>query len=211
MDVRARTIRCAHHRLDRALDLGHECVVWRHNVHEIAIGVALLFFFKQKTAYELTASDWSSDVCSSDLRSSATRRGDRPRNGSSSIRKRGVLIRRSEERRVGKECSLLCRSRWSPYHSKKNTTNTSISRSPTCSTIMSRRRRRRSPARAAAYPSRASTDSFCFFQAEDGIRDNSEGLEFRRVLFRSVRGRPHAGPHRGAGAATGPARRPAPV
>ena len=24
--------------------------------------------------------------------------------------------RRSEERRVGKECSLLCRSRWSPYH-----------------------------------------------------------------------------------------------
>src|SRR5213083_3013711 len=25
------------------------------------------FFFKQKTAYEITASDWSSDVCSSDL------------------------------------------------------------------------------------------------------------------------------------------------
>ena len=24
--------------------------------------------------------------------------------------------RRSEERRVGKECSLTCRSRWSPYH-----------------------------------------------------------------------------------------------
>ena len=23
---------------------------------------------------------------------------------------------RSEERRVGKECSLSCRSRWSPYH-----------------------------------------------------------------------------------------------
>ena len=23
---------------------------------------------------------------------------------------------RSEERRVGKECSLWCRSRWSPYH-----------------------------------------------------------------------------------------------
>src|SRR5213083_2003398 len=28
------------------------------------------FFFKQKTAYEITASDWSSDVCSSDLRRS---------------------------------------------------------------------------------------------------------------------------------------------
>ena len=31
----------------------------------------------------------------------------------------GLLDRplaRSEERRVGKECFLLCRSRWSPYH-----------------------------------------------------------------------------------------------
>ena len=26
------------------------------------------------------------------------------------------LVGRSEERRVGKECALLCRSRWSPYH-----------------------------------------------------------------------------------------------
>ena len=25
-------------------------------------------------------------------------------------------LRRSEERRVGKECRRLCRSRWSPYH-----------------------------------------------------------------------------------------------
>src|SRR3546814_4011644 len=29
------------------------------------------FFFKQKTAYEMRISDWSSDVCSSDLSSSA--------------------------------------------------------------------------------------------------------------------------------------------
>src|SRR5216110_1249628 len=27
-----------------------------------------------------------------------------------------VLDRRSEERRVGKECVSLCRSRWSPHH-----------------------------------------------------------------------------------------------
>src|SRR3546814_1429245 len=27
-----------------------------------------IFFFKQKTAYEMRISDWSSDVCSSDLR-----------------------------------------------------------------------------------------------------------------------------------------------
>src|SRR3546814_5225257 len=32
-----------------------------------------LFFFKQKTAYEMRISDWSSDVCSSDL--DAIRRG----------------------------------------------------------------------------------------------------------------------------------------
>src|SRR3546814_16677673 len=29
----------------------------------------LFFFFKQKTAYEMRISDWSSDVCSSDLQS----------------------------------------------------------------------------------------------------------------------------------------------
>src|SRR3546814_2485876 len=29
------------------------------------------------------------------------------------------MVRRSEERRVGKECVSTCRSRWSPYHEKK--------------------------------------------------------------------------------------------
>src|SRR3546814_946135 len=29
--------------------------------------VCIVFFFKQKTAYEMRISDWSSDVCSSDL------------------------------------------------------------------------------------------------------------------------------------------------
>src|SRR3546814_18014277 len=31
------------------------------------IVVSIVFFFKQKTAYEMRISDWSSDVCSSDL------------------------------------------------------------------------------------------------------------------------------------------------
>src|SRR3546814_12188179 len=35
------------------------------------------FFFKQKTAYEMRISDWSSDVCSSDLASVPARRGGR--------------------------------------------------------------------------------------------------------------------------------------
>src|SRR3546814_4917965 len=33
----------------------------------MVIHIFLFFFFKQKTAYELRISDWSSDVCSSDL------------------------------------------------------------------------------------------------------------------------------------------------
>src|SRR3546814_12842580 len=33
------------------------------------------------------------------------------------------LIKRSEERRVGKECVSTCRSRWSPYNEKKKNKN----------------------------------------------------------------------------------------
>src|SRR3546814_3886543 len=84
----------------------------------------LFFFFKQKTAYEMRISDWSSDVCSSDLGVQhpvrfAERGGDQhDRSGDA----RGAGDRfgghhqRSEERRVGKECVSTCRSRWSPYH-----------------------------------------------------------------------------------------------
>src|SRR3546814_9230368 len=35
------------------------------------------FFFKQKTAYEMRISDWSSDVCSSDLRRTKPNRAER--------------------------------------------------------------------------------------------------------------------------------------
>src|SRR3546814_3577575 len=33
----------------------------------VCFSCVLFFFFKQKTAYEMRISDWSSDVCSSDL------------------------------------------------------------------------------------------------------------------------------------------------
>src|SRR3546814_2878985 len=39
------------------------------------VDALFLFFFKQKTAYEMRSSDWSSDVCSSDLRPRAAARG----------------------------------------------------------------------------------------------------------------------------------------
>src|SRR3546814_8318066 len=90
------------------------------------------FVFKQKTAYEMRISDWSSDVCSSDLaagwiRDSAVCRagflrnprqtGFRNDNGNyGHMRLPHFLRDRSEERRVGKECVSTCRYRWSPYH-----------------------------------------------------------------------------------------------
>src|SRR3546814_1162186 len=39
------------------------------------------FFFKQKTAYEMRISDWSSDVCSSDLRTPGADAADRHGSG----------------------------------------------------------------------------------------------------------------------------------
>src|SRR6267378_2626245 len=73
------------------------------------------FFFSSRRRHTRSLRDWSSDVCSSDLRarmpgSSRTyrERSAASRRGSGRRRRR----RRSEERRVGKEC----RSRWSPYH-----------------------------------------------------------------------------------------------
>src|SRR3546814_5552986 len=38
------------------------------------VSVIVFFVFKQKTAYEMRISDWSSDVCSSDLTSTHKRR-----------------------------------------------------------------------------------------------------------------------------------------
>src|SRR3546814_2304810 len=83
----------------------------------------VFFFFKQKTAYEMRISDWSSDVCSSDLYIVIFDGIARPahhhilqaRNGLHEG-KLNVFGQRSEERRVGKECVSTCRSRWSPYH-----------------------------------------------------------------------------------------------
>src|SRR3546814_6221713 len=48
--------------------------------------IVFFFFFKQKTAYEMRISDWSSDVCSSDLGSPLRREDQRPP---------GCLIRRN--------------------------------------------------------------------------------------------------------------------
>ena len=70
-----------------------------------------VFFFKQKTAYEVSECDWSSDVCSSDL--AGPRDPDRVglllqrMHYTSDVRgDNGHIDRRSEERRVGKECRL---------------------------------------------------------------------------------------------------------
>src|SRR3546814_2336954 len=88
----------------------------------------VFFFFKQKTAYEMRISDWSSDVCSSDLSAGRAIRSIWRVNPDmlaraqeeAEILRYAIVIplhdERSEERRVGKECVSTCRSRWSPYH-----------------------------------------------------------------------------------------------
>src|SRR3546814_1757483 len=43
------------------------CVVLCYDESKLHMYTASFFFFKQKTAYEMRISDWSSDVCSSDL------------------------------------------------------------------------------------------------------------------------------------------------
>src|SRR3546814_1309455 len=88
-----------------------------------------VFFFKQKTAYEMRISDWSSDVCSSDLDADAADAGLCAQAGTEAAKRRlrgagaghgrsdeddAGQRDRSEERRVGKECVSTCRSRWSP-------------------------------------------------------------------------------------------------
>src|SRR3546814_943439 len=77
----------------------------------------LVFFFKQKTAYEMRISDWSSDVCSSDLPLAWPILASALMGMVPALQMPlSVLGYRSEERRVGKECVSTCRSRWSPYH-----------------------------------------------------------------------------------------------
>src|SRR5213079_3478479 len=80
----------------------------------------VFFFFKQKTAYEITSGDWRSDVCSPDLDLFQRAGGDDAREHRIAARQLDPPAR-TEERRVGKECRLSCRSRWSPEHSKKQT------------------------------------------------------------------------------------------
>src|SRR3546814_11830797 len=100
----------------------------------------------QKTAYEMRISDWSSDVCSSDLfqfvaefrrrQEFGVGLGNRDADHAMLVENLGqrqpgvdeempgagvepgkiARVERSEERRVGKECVSTCRSRWSPYH-----------------------------------------------------------------------------------------------
>src|SRR3546814_3648742 len=106
----------------------------------------IFVLFKQKTAYEMRISDWSSDVCSSDLG------GENLAIWIISQRMMPpvaivfpvfllyvwlggvdtywglillytafnlpyvICMMRSEERRVGKECVSTCRSRRSPHH-----------------------------------------------------------------------------------------------
>src|SRR3546814_1177328 len=106
-----------------------------------------VFFFKQKAAYEMRISDWSSDVCSSDLvrqlvavivrapvplaalehQARLRQVLDEPERSGTDHDLLQVAVLghdvRSEESRVGKECVSTCRSRWTPANKKKNHNN----------------------------------------------------------------------------------------
>src|SRR3712207_8489275 len=89
------------------------------------------FFFSSRRRHTRYWRDWSSDVCSSDLRASGQRRfismhvlvpgkwtvqeghdvSEKIERDLAAVLPQSAFFR-SEERRVGKEC----RSRWSPYH-----------------------------------------------------------------------------------------------
>src|SRR3546814_7802127 len=109
----------------------YRCVYIRFSICTDCMLLMCFFFFKQKTAYEMRISDWSSDVCSSDLIAADPCPGEpgRPpahadQEGRDHDHRSGRAVphpdsrppARSEERRVGKECVSTCRSRWSPYH-----------------------------------------------------------------------------------------------
>src|SRR3546814_15526601 len=105
--------------------------------------MSVVLFVKQKTAYEMRISDWSSDVCSSDLRDETIVGGTavavqarvKDENGVagpwSAVENGGDLDplleagdlggQRSEERRVGKECVSTCSYRGESHHLTKST------------------------------------------------------------------------------------------
>src|SRR3546814_6771765 len=83
------------------------------------------FFFKQKTAYEMRISDWSSDVCSSDLHYLDGRPSDHPRFLEDGLYakhlRRWLAHFDAEQIKIGRASCRervfsTCRSRWSPYH-----------------------------------------------------------------------------------------------
>src|SRR3546814_7319954 len=96
---------------------------------ECCLDLCSFVLFKQKTAYEMRISDWSSDVCSSDLATAEFACAFKPQIAHfAACGAEDALVRliahihaahpgiRSEERRVGKECVSTCSYRWSPYH-----------------------------------------------------------------------------------------------
>src|SRR5882762_10606778 len=86
------------------------------------------FFFSSRRRHTRFKCDWSSDVCSSDLRRWAVSRGHSGPDTQSPRLTTLSAFRcwRSEERRVGKEC----RSRWSPYHEQKKKMHDESTRRP---------------------------------------------------------------------------------
>src|SRR3546814_3866679 len=83
----------------------------------------MFLFFKQKTAYEMRVSDWSSDVCSSDLNLRPRSRGSSSADRSSGISRKlscPYAIERhyaSSIHEYSTQCDATCNARPAPDHS----------------------------------------------------------------------------------------------
>src|SRR5437899_12813377 len=96
-----------------------ECIVRDSScpAHGVSSCCLCVFFFSSRRRHTRCLSDWSSDVCSSDLSQGGRlpRHAVVERHDQDHARVTSSASDRSEERRVGKEW----RSRWWPYHEKK--------------------------------------------------------------------------------------------
>src|SRR3546814_8316808 len=77
----------------------------------ILIVVGVFIFFKQKTAYEMRISDWSSDVCSSDLHTAGANDGNaQPTEGVGKLTPYQPAQRgRADDLQINKGCQHRCR------------------------------------------------------------------------------------------------------
>src|SRR5688572_32608662 len=81
--------------------------------------VLIFFFFSSRRRHTRFDCDWSSDVCSADLDGRALAADDLVAALDRHLRVRAVILQADAEEITSRRVGKVCRSRKSPYHSKK--------------------------------------------------------------------------------------------